>query len=378
MQARRSILEIRYCPSLFYLARSPSRWDIGFCDGGSDAVLKIETSGSWHEIGKQQGEKFADELVRCADRFVGLMESRRPDLDRVAASVRPIIEAESPHLLEETAGMAEGSGMPEDRLFKLRFYGIIAPHAPVECSVFAVVDGANGVWLGRTNDIEPEDHWSQTCEIRRPDNGFSTITTSYLCMPAGGGINEHGFAMGSVSAAARDIYGTKGTPAVLLLDRILNSCRTVAEANEMMKGQAATGKGQVWLAADATGASALYPVAPGRVIEPMPREAGKRWQGVTNFQPTPAIPSANLHPHATYNSWARYGVISHRLGDGTPDYSEDALKDVLRNVANPGPSMPEGTFGLQTAYASLANLAARTLSVSAGNPNEEPFEEFSI
>ena len=247
-------------------------------------MLMIETSGSMYDIGKQQGETFADALVKCADRFVGLMESWRTDLDRVAALVRKTIEKDSPHLLEETAGMAEGSGMPEDRLFKLRFYGILAPHHPVECSAFAVVDEADTVWLGRTNDIEPEDHWSQVCEIRRPDHGFATITTSYLCMPAGVGVNEHGFAMGGVSAAARDTYGTEGTPAVLLSDHILRTCRTVVEANEYLKGKAALGKGQVWLVADATGATALYPVAPGRVIEPMPREPGKRWQGVTNFQ----------------------------------------------------------------------------------------------
>ena len=144
------------------------------------------------------------------------------------------------------------------------------------------------------------------------------------------------------------------------------------------KGRAALGKGQVWLAADATGATALYPIAPGRVIEPMLREAGKRWQGITNFQPNPAIPNANPHPHATYNAWARYGVISHRLGDGSPDTSRDALQDLLRNVANPGPAMPEGTFGLQTAYASLSQLDTRTMYVSLGNPNQEPFQEFTL
>jgi hypothetical protein len=341
-------------------------------------MLTIETSGSWFEIGKQQGRKFAEELVLCADRFVGLMESRRTDLDRVSALVRKTIEEESPHLLEETAGMAEGSGMNEDRLFKLRFYGILAPHAPVECSTFAVFDEAESMWLGRTNDIEPEDHWSQVCEIRRPDEGFATISTSYLGMPAGAGINEHGFALGQVSAAARDTYGTEGTHAVLLADHILRACRTVEEANDFITGRAALGKGQVWLAADANGASALYPVAPGRPIEPMLREPGKRWQGVTNFQPTPSIPSANPHPHATYNAWARYGVISHRLGDGVPNHSLEALQDLLRNVANPGPSMPEGVFGLQTAYASLCNLTTRTMYLSGGNPNQEPFQEFTL
>jgi hypothetical protein len=357
---------------------SQLRRDNVFDEEGSGAMLMIETSGSWFDIGKQQGEKFAEALVRCADRFVGLMESRRDDLAKVAALVRKGLERESPHLLEETAGMAEGSGMPEDRLFKLRFYGILAPHHPVACSAFAVVDEADNVWLGRTNDIEPEDHWSQVCEVRRPDEGFATITTSYLCMPSGTGVNEHGFAMGGVSAAARDNYGTEGTQAVLLSDHILRTCSTVAEANAYLKDKAVLGKGHVWLAADETGATALYPIAPGRVIEPMAREPGKRWQGITNFQPNPAIPSANPHPHATYNAWARYGVISHRLGDGTPDHSLDALQDLLRNVANPGPSMPEGTFGLQTAYASLSNLAARTMYITRGNPNQEPFQEISL
>lgn len=341
-------------------------------------MLTIETSGSHYDIGKQQGETFAEALVKSADRFVGIIESRREDLDEVVARVRKDVAKEAPHLLEETAGMAAGSGMDENRLFRLRFYGIIAPHHKVECSAFAVIDDDDAVWLGRTNDIEPEDHWSQMVQVSRPDAGFATITTSYPCMPGGTGINEHGFALGGVSAAARDTYGNEGTHAVLLQDHMLRNCRTVAEANEYLKGRAALGKGQVWLAADATGATALYPIAPGRVIEPMLREAGKRWQGITNFQPNPAIPNANPHPHATYNAWARYGVISHRLGDGSPDTSRDALQDLLRNVANPGPAMPEGTFGLQTAYASLSQLDTRTMYVSLGNPNQEPFQEFTL
>ena len=121
--------------------------------GGIETMLMIETSGSWFDIGKQQGRKFSEELALCADRFVGLMESRRADLDKVSAVARETIEKESPHLLEETAGMAEGSGMPEDRLFKLRFYSILAPHTPVECSTFAVVDKAGTMWLG---PLEPD------------------------------------------------------------------------------------------------------------------------------------------------------------------------------------------------------------------------------
>ena len=83
-------------------------------------MLTIETRGSMYDIGKQQGETFAGELETCAARFVGLMESRRDDLDAVAARVRQQLEKDAPHLLEETAGMAAGSGLPEDRLFKLR------------------------------------------------------------------------------------------------------------------------------------------------------------------------------------------------------------------------------------------------------------------
>jgi len=197
-------------------------------------MLTMETAGSWFDMGKQLGETFSHELKRCVDRFVGLIETHRTDTDATASAVRQQVEKYSPHLLEETAGMAEGSGIPELRLFKHRFYGNVMSLAPTGCSAFFVLDDESQSWLARSCDIEEEDHWCQICQVHRPADRYATATTSYLGFAGNVGINEHGLGIVGVSASTRETYGDAGIPSALLLDRALGSCRTLEEANEML------------------------------------------------------------------------------------------------------------------------------------------------
>ena len=335
-------------------------------------MLMIETTGSWFEMGRQMGAKFPDELRRCIDRFVGIIVNRGADIEPAAAVVRSAAEQHCPNLVVEVAGMAEGSGIPESDLFKLRFYGDISMTAG--CSAFFALDDIGGAWLGRTCDIEVEDHWHSTCHIRRLDNGCATLTTSYLGMVGGVGINEHGFALGGVSASTLHTYGDTGIFGSMLAHRILHRCQDVDQATAIVTAEPVIGKGAVWLAGDASGASVLYPIATGQHVEPIPRRDGATWQACTNFQPSASIPSKGPTV-AVYNAYSRYGFLSHQIGDEAAPRTAEGLQEVIKGVAQPGPNIPDGSIPLQTAYGTLFELTGRLAYVAGGNPNTTPFQK---
>jgi len=76
-----------------------------------------------------------------------------------------------------------------------------------------------------------------------------------------------------------------------------------------------------------------------------------------------------------YNSYARYGVMAHKLGARQAAYTQDGLQDVLRQISQPGPYIPKGSFPLETAYVSLFNLTTLSVHVAGGNPNTTAFRE---
>lgn len=339
-------------------------------------MLFIETSGSYYEMGKQLGQRFSGELASCVDRFVGIIAQRGAAADVAADRVRATVECYSPQLLEETTGIADGSGIPEGLIFRNRFYGNIMALTNNGCSAFCVIAEDGAPWLGRTCDIEEGDHWSQICQIHRPTDGCATLTMSYLGSASGIGINEHGFGIATVSAPARDTYGNEGVFSSLLVHRVLAGCTTVAEADELLLGHPILCKGQVWLGADAAGGSCLYMLAPGREIEAAPRPAAQAWQVCTNFFPR-SIPGTD-DPLRLYNSYARYGWLVHQVGERQAEYTAAGLQGVLRGVSQPGPNIPKGSFPLETAYAQLHNLKTGTSYIAGGNPNSAPFQEFSL
>lgn len=338
-------------------------------------MLSIETRGSWFDMGRQLGSRFSPELGRCIDRFVGLMKSRGRDLGPAISRVRADLQVRCPELLEETSGVAEGSGIPEVEVFSLRFYGNLAME--IGCASFFVEDQGGEAWLGRTLDVEPEDHWQMICQIHRPDDGCAMLTTGYLAMPGPSGVNEHGLAFGGASAQTRDTYGGTGVFSSLVGYRAMRDCRSVNEVAELLTAEPILGKGAVLLAADASGASCLLPIVPGRKVKPIPRNPNVRWQGCTNFQPSNDVPNRQV-PGGLYNPYARYGWMAHQLGDRQAPTTRAGAEMVVKGLAQPGTVVPEDAVTLSTAYSTLVELKSLSFYLAPGNPNQVPFEKIAF
>src|ERR1043166_8882000 len=162
-------------------------------------MLRIETKGTWREMGGQYGEAFRAELPACVDRCTAKIRKDPSRLTRALDSLRRILEKHTPELLEETTGMSEGSGIPAETLLGYRFYNELREWMVEGCSVIFLADAKEGPLLGRNCDIGEADAAIQICRLCHPENGTATITTTYLGLSSGQGLSEYGLGVGGAS-----------------------------------------------------------------------------------------------------------------------------------------------------------------------------------
>ena len=311
-------------------------------------MLRIETKGSWREMGRQLGETFPEQLAACVDRYF----YRRLDPAKCAPGIRAIeaiLREYCPEIIEETEGMAEGAGIERDGMFGYRFFNEVQHHARQECSAIFLADTPDGSLLGRNCDLAPAGDRNaqiQICRVRRPSNGPATIATTYLGM-MGLGVSEYGMVVGTASAHAATTFGHEGLPAAVLCHLLLRDCRTVDDATALFGRHKFLGKGMNTLVGDAAGASTLFEFVSGRIPPATPRRADRDWQACTNFYFSPEIPN---RPKTDYleNAYARYGRVQHQLEERGIPRSFETMKQLLSEIAQPGVCCLAGEDRLKT------------------------------
>jgi hypothetical protein len=99
------------------------------------------------------------------------------------------------------------------------------------------------------------------------------------------------------------------------------------------------------------------------------------WQACADFFLS-GITSVNVQPSQQLNRYARYGRITHQLGEGLSKHSVQGLQQLLIDVAQPGPCIPESH--MPTAYSQVMVLKDRTMRLSHGHPAKTEFVEVSL
>ena len=333
-------------------------------------MLFIETSGSWRAMGEQVGARFAEPLRRCMDRYCPWLLAEPRRYEEPIRSLRALLDEVCPDLLEETRGMAEGADLDADLLLGYRFFNEVRQRFSEGCSVVYLADGDQGSLLGRNCDLSPDfDPEIQLCRICRPDGSSATITTSYLGMAGGVGLNEHGLGTGGASAHTRASYGDSGLPGQVLNGLLLNHCRDVSQARSLVTEHSFLGKSCNMMVGDRHGASVLFEMAPGRTAVQMPRPPAEKWQLCTNFFLSGEIPIAS-EPEYLQSAYARYGRMRHRLDVDQVERSVEGMKGLLTEIAQPGVCETGCDGRVKTAYSQVMELRTGRMHYTPGHPAE--------
>jgi len=341
-------------------------------------MLRIETRGTWRDMGRQYGEEFREQLAACIAHYAPWLLRDPHQYGPAIHAMREVLQAHCPELVDETAGMAEAAGQPDGILLGYRLFNDVRARVNEACSVVYLADGAPGPLLGRNCDLSPTfDPEVQLCRVCRPSGGPATIQTTYLGMAAGIGLNEHGVGVGGASAHTPARYGDEGLPGAALWHLLLHECRDVPGARALMAEHAFLGKPCNLIAGDDSGASVLLEFAPGRSPVQSPRRDGRQWQACTNFFISKHVPVA---PDPAYldSAYARYGRIVHQLDEGLVAHTVGGLEQLLTDIAQPGLCQQEGRRDVRTAYSQVMDLKARKMHVCPGHPGDTPYEEVCL
>ncbi len=341
-------------------------------------MLFIETRGSWRDMGRQLGEASSEQLHACLDRYASWLVA---DLDRyrpAIGQIRSLLGDHAPELIDETEGLAESSGVEPDALLGYRFFNEVKERVVEGCSVAYIADSDVGPILGRNCDLSATfDPDIQLCRTCRPDDGRPRITTTYLGMAGGVGLNASGLGTGGASAHTRERYGDDGLPGQILGFKMLGHCADVADVRSLLSQHAFLGKSQNCIAGDRSGSSVLLEMAPGRIAEQVERPTGQDWQICTNFFTSGRIP---IDPQPQYlgSAYARYGRLSHCLSTGLVDRSVSGIKQLLTDIAQPGLCIAEDYATSKTAYSQILELATGKMHITPGHPAEAPWQVVAL
>jgi len=341
-------------------------------------MLRIETRGSWREMGRQLGEEFREWFPVCLERYASWLTA---ELDRwrpAIAEIRELLQRHCPELAEETAGMAEALSLDDDLMLGLRYFNELRQRVRPGCSGVFIADSDAGPLLARTCDLEPDvSSEVQLLRVCRPRDGMQTMLTTYLPLTGGVGLNEHGLGVAGSSATPDVPPARGGLPIAVVNHMVMTRCRNVDDAARLVAEHEVCGKGCVELVCDASGGSMLVEFVPGRTAIRTRRRPDRTWQACTNFCFSPGLVIAS-GPAYLQNAYSRYGRIVHQVGEGFMPPTVDGMKQLIAEIANPGMVCHEPWCSFKTAYASIAELANGKMHICPGHPAEVGFETVSL
>ena len=340
-------------------------------------MLEIETRGTWYEQGTQLGEAFRDDWQRCLDYYAAWLrddfDTYRPAVDKLRARA----QAECPHVIDESRGVADALDWKPDFTFGFRVFNEVKYFMP-GCSGLYLADSEHGPLIARTCDLETDISGEiQLCRIVRSPDGPDMVTTTYLPVIGTVGFNADGVGLIGSSAASHGEPPESGAAISFLNMRMLSQCASLDDALDLTRDVTVCGKGAIQVAGDAHGASAILEYATGRPVMQTPRRDDRVWQACTNFCISPGIkPLAG--PTYLGNAYARYGYMMHHLDERDPPRTVDAVKQLLTELAQPGAVCEADHCWFNTVYAWVVELKHGVMHLAPGHPANTPWKVIQL
>jgi hypothetical protein len=376
-----------------------------------NASQVLDCAGSHGDMGRAQGEQAGAVVRACFDAFMGgpEMELLRPRwlpralfrrlARRKARRTLEVLTWE--HYPEQAArmqGIADGAGVGVDLLFlglaaelQLNQVNWVPPGA---CSALGV-RGAR--WAGEgaavAKNFDYPAHFRVGFCVRRntPADGLRSIDVTVAPLAGShSGVNEAGLAVTYNYGYGQD-EGPLAPPITLLVQRLLERCTTVAEAEELARRTPRSG-GALLTLADAEGDLAAFEVSPTRFA--VRRDPGA--VACTNHYLDPHlaevdVPAEAVHPDTCLphlrgervraSSDARLADLTRLLeGEGRFDLAglEDALRDHgEEDRGTDGTVCRHGPY-YETTAAVVLLPAQRMLRAVFGRPCEDSFVEHAV
>lgn len=314
---------------------------------------------------------------------------RWPGIRDFIARQRAFTAAHYPDILEEIAGIAEGFGIAEPRMFDYLHCSTaldltaLPEYRPDGCTSFALSSAADGAMLAKNRDYRTE-HIAIQRVMRHADpawRGREILVLGSLGSPGNfsSGINSDGLALSDTASRTTDLG--VGFHRYFLMTWLLVNCGSVAAAVAAIRRITHTGSGLLVLA-DATGAVAAVELG-HRHVGVEERPAGRA--GRVNHFVLPEMAPANLRTEESAasraNSERRWPCLQRSLGRLSEASNPDDVAAVLAYHGDDGGEAfcRHGGGDLsRTIAATIFLTRPREMFAAFGNPCEATWRRFAL
>ena len=343
----------------------------------------VEVAGSGLEMGRQAGEATREEIAHClAIRPLKNIDALRKRLPRLIESTRRY----APDVLDEMAGIAEGSNQPLEQIYGINFLlfddslNVCDDDASSGggCTNIVFAHTPDGPILGKNNDGEAiEMRRPSYIKVARPRHGIPHIVATHVGW-AGmvDGMNAEGVAIGhssvgSVFQQSDDMVGIR--PWGYLSQRqAKTTAQTVAHFAELPL----RGKGYAMVCVDRQGVACAIEAPCPLVQIRQPEQPG----GVccVNAYHLPALQNADRRPpDAKADALARKAMLDDVLKGDKP-LTLDRMKSLLSGDEGSVCLWRRGECSHHTEWTTIALPATGRFLYTNGHPSDRPFKEISI
>ena len=319
----------------------------------------LELSGSPRELGRAHGEAFRDLIAHSLATFAAVLPVPPAVAVRYACASLPYCREHAPDLLEEVAGIAEGSGHTFEEIFALNASldllcsDQLRAAEPPDCWASALTAPATAsgqVFVTWTAEDSPR--WLDSCVLLRlsPAGGVPCLLWTFAGFVGRPGLNPH-LGLSAVAAFAPDCG--PGLPYPFVCRRAL-ACETTAAALDAITSLARMG-GMAYVLGDTSGALAAVSTT-ARTHEALPARGG--WTGFAGDPERLARLEALLR-----ENWGHNGVKE--------------LQRIQRDHG-PGALCGHGIGGLSTLTAFVADVPNSALWVAYASPCEHEYVKYGL
>lgn len=337
-------------------------------------MRKVVLSGTPYEMGRQQGEAFAD-LVAAAIAFVVPEDRYSGDHKaRVFAQVERNLDCIFPDALEELRGIADGAGVAYADLLAYNSCQELG-RMQQACTNFVLVTPEHGVIHYKSNDVSPESLQYHVYLEAHPADGRDFIGVTWAgTVWMNAGINEAGLTYGGGSLPNADCDWEDGIPANIALRYFLQYPEDVDAALDLVTETPIMSHGHNLVFTDPTGS--------GAVVERTPTAIGARqlddhaiWASnhclVEHVKPKLRKNNEDFMA----NSHGRFDLLQ-KLTAEQPHSLEQAIA-IARAHADPT-SMCQHGPEMHTVIGYIMIPTERRMLIARGRPCENEFKEYTL
>jgi predicted choloylglycine hydrolase len=324
----------------------------------------VVLEGTPYEVGRMQAE-----MLQADPQRTGYLTPTPPFLERYdeeeAARELAFLDRHCPGLREEVQGAADALGVSAA---DIAFLGGKAKGGG-QCSHFAVLPAAatdGHLRLGQNEDCGPGDLDLRLCTTR-VEGKAAHIGFSDMIMGRVQGMNEHGLCVTTSWGTPGVWPEDRGLPYFAVVRTLLDRCKTVDEAVDVMAGLP-IGWNTNYILADRGGEVTLVEVA-------------GRHRGIQRIRSQVPFVCATNHytlpemiPHDVRRmrqSLTRHRAITSRLAGAAPHIDADTMRALLSEPMPEGVCVHHYSSGLGTLWSMIFDVTEATVEICFGAPSSD-------